>query len=120
MKSHDRSRIPAHTARLNIVIGTVVIALACLILGLSAAPALAAPAAPVISGPTAIHYCAHSAGFHSIVTLQPTPAAAEDGVRNVDTIRDVGGAASPVRAVYGTQGVCVTTTSMTRTPTASH
>jgi len=80
-------------------------ALACLTIGLSASVAIAAPVAPVISGPTSVQFCYHPAGFRSAVVWDPVPTATEYRIYNADTLVLIGINTEPSCMIYGMQGV---------------
>ena len=73
--------------------------------GLSATVVFAAPAPPVVSGPTAIQFSYHPSGFRSTLTWAPVPEAVEYRVYDADTLYFVGTVTAPTAAIYGMQGV---------------
>jgi len=80
-------------------------ALACLaIIGLSASVAVAAPVAPVISGPTSVQFSYHPSGFRSAVVWDPVPTAVEYRIYNADTLVLIGTNYEPSAMIYGMQG----------------
>jgi len=78
---------------------------ACLLLGLGLSVASAAPVAPAISGPTAIQFAYHPAGFRAALTWEPVPSATEYQIFHADTDYFVGSVAGTSAVVYGMQNV---------------
>jgi len=82
----------------------VALVLACLTIGLSASVAVAAPVAPVISGPTSVQFSYHPSGFRSAVVWDPVPTAVEYRIYNADTLVLIGTNYEPSCMIYGMQG----------------
>ena len=83
----------------------LMLVLACVTLGFSAVSAFAAPAAPVISGPSAIQFSYHPSGFRAQVIWDAVPTATEYRIYNADTLVHLGTVTSTNCMIYGMQGV---------------
>jgi len=79
--------------------------LASVAVGLCAAVAVAAPVAPVVSGPTAIQFAYHPAGFRAALAWEPVPTAVEYRIYHAETLYYVGSVTGTSCVVYGMQGV---------------
>jgi len=105
MKSHDGSQTNAWLRRIVArPLATAVLALACLLVGMPAAVASAAPAAPVISGPARIQFSADPDGFVSTLTWDAVPGAVEYRVYHAETNYYVGSVTEPSCEIFGMEG----------------
>ena len=105
MTSHDGSQMDAWLRRIVArPLATAVLALACLLVGMPSAVASAAPAAPVISGPTRIQFSADPDGFVSYLTWDAVPGAVEYRVYHAETNYYVGSVTEPSCQIFGMQG----------------
>jgi len=105
MSRHDGSTFSARNApTLARVIAAICIAVPCLLIGLGVSVASAAPAAPVISGPTAIQFAYHPAGFRATIAWDPVPTATAYQIYDADTQFYVGSVTGTTCVVYGMQG----------------
>jgi len=86
-------------------IATAGLLVACLLAGLGVSVASAAPAAPSISGPTAIQFASHPAGFRATMTWEPVPSATKYQIYHADTDYYVGSVPGTSCVVYGMQNV---------------
>jgi hypothetical protein len=71
--------------------------------GLFATTALAAPAAPVISGPTSLSFIQHPLGFRGALSWEPVPTATSYRVYDADSAMLITTVTSPTYTVYGLQ-----------------
>jgi hypothetical protein len=80
------------------------VALVTVAVGYSASAALAAPVAPVISGPTSLKFIHHPLGFSGAVTWSPVPTAVSYRVYDADTSTLLSTVTGTTHWVYGLQG----------------
>lgn len=105
MKYHDGSLAWALRAPSFFGKAALALLLACAMFGLTATVALGAPAPPVATGPTAIQFAAHPAGFRATITWDPVPTAVSYQIYNADTLFYVGSVTDTDALIYGMQNV---------------
>lgn len=96
------ARIAPSPVRMVVTFGLV---LACLLVGSGISVAHAAPAAPVVTGPTAIQFASHPRGFRATMSWQPVPTATSYRIYDADTLFYVGSVTGTSGVIYGMQGV---------------
>lgn len=106
MKLLSSTRVLADSVRRSFLPAvTVALVLACLAIGLFPTVALAAPAAPEISGPTDLRFISHPLGFRGTVSWPSVDTATEYRVYNADTAVLIATVTNPTFMIYGMQGV---------------
>ncbi len=105
MRYHDGSLSRALRAPSFFGKAALVLLLACAMLGVTATVTLGAPAPPVATGPTAIQFVAHPAGFRATISWDPVPTAVSYQIYNSDTLFYLGSVTDTDALIYGMQNV---------------
>lgn len=105
MKSCSTCTLADAVRRFVLPVVTAALVLACVEVVLSATATFAAPAAPVISGPTDLQFISHPLGFRGLISWPAVDTATSYRVYDANTATLIVTVPTPGYMIYGSQGV---------------